>query len=155
MINPIDKGIAQDYRNTMFTSGAPQNIDTDIAVIPVAVINQGLPKPTSKQLMYKYNFVNTTADAQVITRGSNQRVYYLGCQINMGAGCTTVIFDGTSGTGAQTNGDTVTLIRMDGAVQMGYFPPLPIECVNGIRISVTAAANARITVFYVVESTVV
>jgi len=161
MIVPTDKYLMADYREILGTPDAPQMIDTENPIIPVALVNNGLPRPNSKQEIKKYNVskINTTVDVQVATASSTKRLFYIGAHVRVDAlGVNTcVVFDATSGTGSCSDANTDLLVPgvvANTILSTLYTMNLPIECKKGIRVSIIAAAgqNVSVDVFYMEES---
>lgn len=169
MIVPINKYIAQDYRSTLTTSGAPQNIDSDVPITPVVVINQGLPKPNSKQILRYYTYRGNAAAGyvQVVTKNSNTRIYLVSVdaeQRTTGTNSTCTVFDAASGNIPTINVNTAGYLDELGDIfnfvtavastkhQKGETYPLPIEVKYGIRLYVDSnAADMLVTLKYIEE----
>lgn len=167
MQQPINKGLANDYRTTLGVSDAPSFIETEIPVTPVAVINNGLPRPSSNQ-KFRYVTINTGVDLrqfQVSTASSTTRIYYLGYCLATTAAVAQVweIFDATSGanpaladnTAYNDNLGNIQKISIPAALTtLVNYLPLPLEVKNGIRVQQNAAvgADAILIIFFLEES---
>lgn len=160
MIQPTNKYFMEDYRRVLGTNDAPQMIDTQNPIIPVALINNGLPKPLTSQQIKLKSFnkgASHTSDNQIATVNANMRVYYLG-YYHTGLLDSFVIEDSISGTAVLTDGDTNILAEWQngaGATNINdfVFLPLPIEVKQGIRLSIgtNAGGSSHITVIYIEE----
>ncbi len=160
---PIDKYLAQDYRNTLRTFEAPQNIDTKNPVIPVIDIQKGFPKPNAKQTLKTYDLLRQNAasgDTQIATSSSTLKIYFVGALYNAnGTNYTqasqSTIQDSTSGTPGTSLGATNNMGTFIGNANtmISLFPSLPRECIYGIRASVVAptTGNTILTIYYIEE----
>jgi hypothetical protein len=166
VVFPIDKYLAQDYRNTLRTSDAPQNIETDNPVLPVIDIQKGLPQPNSKQrLRYKFvNWTTTNTDYQIATPSSIKNIYYLGMYyVNTAATASTgAVWDGSTGStpssSANTSYDELMLDysrlgATDGAFQYKMLP-FPTKCSFGIRANFGVAAGSGFAIIWYIEELV-
>jgi len=140
VVFPIDKYLAQDYRNVLRTGDAPQNLDTDSPIIPVVDIQKGFPKPNSKQRLrhrYLYN-ANSTTISQIATPTNNLNIYYIGFTgVFVGVASIIQPIDATSGGVVATDQNEVALspIYYGAAAQQTIkdYPILPIKCDYGLR----------------------
>jgi len=165
---PIDKYLAQDYRATLKTFDAPQNIETKNPIIPVVDIQKGFPKPNARQILH-YTFISIGTSAtsfQVATVMPNKKIYFLGMSINVTAAVATNIsgFDAISGTGPSTSANTAYLD------ELGFFaylftgatlgelretkPQLPIEVKFGIRCVAGGAGQSGLAIVTWIEEQV-
>jgi len=160
VVFPIDKYLAQDYRNTLRTSDAPQNIETDNPIIPMIDVQKGFPKPNSKQT-YK-TFFSTQAAAgtfnkQIATPTSNTLIYFVGIEVGYPSNTTgpdMALLDSTTQNTFPVENDTNVLAMRRTNTPEGYdkFPPLPLKVNNGIRLySSTGVAGYAVVVHYIEE----
>lgn len=149
----------------MRSQAAPEAIDTDQPPIPVVILNNGLPKPLSSQVLKTQTVLSSaggTVTTQLATTTSTTRVYFVGaqftCTATAGAG-SAAINDSTSGTPTATNGATNELLALNGAaagfINEFFAPPLPRECVTGLRATVQAPATgtSALIVYWIEETT--
>lgn len=162
---PIDKYLAQDYRNTLRTSDAPQYLDTETPLIPVVDVQKGFPKPNSKQTL-RYatvKFTTTAGYVQIVTKTANTRIYFIGIKSVNGAAILheVLLFDGT-GNYPTVNADTlytdeagfIDRLTLPATVGAQYITPnpLPIELKYGLRIyGGVASGNATNIITYIEE----
>lgn len=161
---PISKFIAEDYRQTLGTNDAPSFIDTETPIIPVAVVNQQLPKPNSKQKL-KYGFACITAAAttlQIATRTATTKIYFLGFDAYSGNATsqTFVIYDATSGTGPSFSNNTIytdesgllaDFTFASASATLINHLPLPVELKQGLRITGGATSSCYFVFWYIEE----
>lgn len=161
MIQPIRKSVMSDYRYSMGTADCPQFLDTEQPITPVAVVNQGLPIPKASQEVKTIFYSKTsTAQVQVSTVSSNQRVWLLGWELTSN-GTTSAsdiwLFDATSGTPTVADGSLLIKGRiLSGvSVEKRHMYPLPIEFKSGLRIDINCAGATpenRLIIYYCEES---
>ena len=148
MIFPIDKYLAQDYRNTLRTGGSPQMIDDSAPVTPVIDIQKGFPKPNAKQILHQtLVFVgNASTTFQIATVSATTKIYYLGmfAQNQAAVQCGPDFFDASSGVAGAINGNNayqdylgriapMTVAATVGAT-LAYNPVLPYQVTYGLRL---------------------
>ncbi len=157
-IQPTNKYLMRDYRLILGTNDAPQMIDTENPITPVAVINNNLPTPSSNQSMLKYTLskgTSTDTTVQVSTATSNKNVYMIGFNsLRSGADTTFAIVDDDTGAIGLGDAATNTLFYVTGVSSTSYFIfPLPIKCNRGIRLRATSGVttNPAINVLYIEE----
>jgi len=143
---PIDKYLAQDYRDTLRTFDSPQNIETKNPIIPVIDIQKGFIKPNSKQkLCNAFVYAGaTTTRVQLATASTSLKVYFVAMQsINFAANVgDTILFDAISGNAPTTTAGNV-YTGVDAPTCRHYLPAsgnltttptIPVQVTNGLRV---------------------
>jgi len=158
MIQPTDKYIMQDYRASLGTNDAPQMINTENPITPVAVINNGLRTPKSNQSIKLYSLskgAGTDSTVQISTVSSSKRVFILGyTSLRQGVDTTFTVKDLSSGAGIGiADADTDTFLFMTGIGHLTHYNfPIPLECKQGIRLrAVSSGATLPIIVIHFME----
>jgi hypothetical protein len=168
MIQPINRTVANDYRQALGVADAPQMIDTEIPITPVLLVNNSFPKPsTSQKLKYFTVGIHTALTSyQIATASSTTKIYFIGIKvINGGAvALNPAVFDGTSGNSPAIAANTT---YADGAgllanpicpatngTQDETILPLPVQVNNGIRLTMGGAAQAGVVIIYYIEEIV-
>lgn len=159
---PIGKYISQDYRDTLQVPDAPQNINPDIPILPVAVVNNGLPRPQANQTIYTYYKSYTAADNNtLITKGNDERLYLLGVAIinnSTVASSVFAIFDGSSGAKPASPNALIKYTAITLAAINNSFVsfPIPIEFQIAIRTdcSTPTPGTVEFVLYYMVEKIV-
>lgn len=155
---PFSAYLQADYREQMQSLAAPEVFDASSPAQPVVVLNNGFPKPSSRQVL-KTILLSKAAviDVQVATATNALRVYFVGYKGNSNAGNNINIGDAASGSIGTTDGTTnlIGYITAGGvAVQENLFLPLPRQCAAGIRVSFTNVAGGNILLYWIEESLV-
>jgi len=150
---PVDKYLAEDYRQVLRTVDAPQNINTEVPITPAVIVNQGLPRPNSKQILRYTTVVNGAGNNsdQIATPNSTTNIYFLGCLINSGA-VNFCVWDGTSGDRTSlTDGQTTNFYygSYGGTTNVIDFVPFPVKATSGIRVTTTGVSS--VIVYYIEE----
>lgn len=166
----ISKWLASDYRDTLKAAKAPSSIDLDAPIVPVAVVNLGLPRARSNQRL-RYTTVRISSAGndsafQVATASSILAIFYIGARVVNSAAVAAqgTIYDATSG-----NSPTLTLNNVNNE-NLGFLahfalpatvgneqlviPSLPIKCISGIRFyiaSAPASSQAEFTIWWLEE----
>jgi len=163
---PIDKYLSQDYRDTLRTFDAPQNIDTDSPLIPVIDIQKGYIKPNSKQKLRTYLFfqgAGAAARTVQIASNSTTRQYYFLAAKSYKAGTVNnsniSLIDATTGGATYADGETDLLIREQwlaaapGVREGINIGSAPIKTDRGIRLDcvLTGAGEEIWMLIYYIE----
>lgn len=163
---PANKYLLEDYRRDMKTVDAPQEIDTQINILPVKNVGAGVPVPNSAQRL-RYKVFSTDANAtqnQIATVSAQYNYYFLGFWAQNGTANnqSLYIYDASSGAApvfAAGNGyddPYIFVAAVSGttvAQDHTYFVPFPIKVTSGIRLQwgASAGASQNVIVFYIEE----
>lgn len=158
-IIPTDKYIMEDYRRALGTNDAPQMINTEREITPVAVINGGLPRPNAKQRIKHYNYYNSGDNTvQIASVTANLKIFYLGAVIGEGGGTAIIITDTNTGVinVADANITNLHYTSSASASPGDYkFLPLPVQCNTGIRLRVSSGVASTSVIIYYLEEDVI
>lgn len=160
MIVPINKYLAQDYRRTLSTGGAPQMIDDSNPIIPVIDVQKGFITPNSKQLLKKYTVVKGAAagafNIALSTPSLSKKVYLVGYRVNItGAAGIMALYDSTTDGDQEADADSVTINRYASATTNEIFNfqiPIPIEKRLLLYVNSGAASGVTATIYYIDET---
>lgn len=155
VLSPISRNVANDYRTVMGTGDAPQFIDTEVPILPVKAIGEGIPKPNSSQRQLTYTSVATgNQQVNVSLPSSSRNVYLTGITVNTnstGIGDIYII-DASSGS-SFTDTDTTGKVRLSMPISTDkqVFFPFPIKMTTGLRLVVSWSAGTISSIVHYVE----
>lgn len=164
METPISKYLAEDYRRNLGTPDAPSFIDTKNEIVPVVIVNDGLPKPNSKQRLrvyYKSHTGASTSDTTITTVTSTRNVYFIGAIIAQdaagNAGEVQIQDNQSTGQLSSPQQDALLANALMGTAAKDYpfFPPMPIKLTSGLHLFFpNQGASTRYAIIYYLEEIV-
>ena len=162
METPISKYLAEDYRRNLGTPDAPSFIETKNEIVPVVIVNDGLPKPNSKQrlrIYYKSHTGASTSDTTISTVTSTRNVYFIGAIISQDAatGAGEIQIQDNQSTGQLSSPQQDALIAnalmSTTARDYSFFPSMPIRLLSGLHLFFPnqGATGTRYAIVYYLE----